>query len=207
MQQIIRFLTETHLPTREALFRLRHYEEWASGDAYLALLLGDLSESEKRPPLVRLHSSCTTGDIFGSQRCDCQAQMHAALRAIAAEERGLFLYLPQEGRGIGLEGKLRAYKLQEQGYDTVDANVRLGYPVDARSYETAVAILQEMQMKRVRLMTNNPAKVAALEAHGIRTERVALEIPPTASNFAYLQAKRQRMGHLFSDLPEGREYA
>lgn len=204
MQQIIRLLSETQLPTRDAVFRLRHYEECASGKAYLALLLGELTESEERPPLLRLHSSCTTGDIFGSQRCDCQAQMHAALQAIAEEERGIFLYLPQEGRGIGLEGKLQAYKLQEQGYDTVDANLHLGYPADARSYTTAVAILQGLHITHARMMTNNPAKIAALQEHGIRTERVALEIPPSASNFAYLQAKRNRMGHLLRGLPETR---
>ncbi len=128
--------------------------------------------------------------------------MHASLRAIAEEKRGILLYLPQEGRGIGLKGKLQAYKLQEQGYDTVDANQRLGYPVDARSYTTAVAILQEMHITDARIMTNNPEKIAALQAQGIRTERVALEIPPTASNFAYLQTKRERMGHLLHGLPE-----
>lgn len=196
MQQIIRLLSETQLPTRDAVFCLRHYEECASGEAYLALLLGELTESEERPPLLRLHSSCTTGDIFGSQRCDCQAQMHAALQAIAEEEQGIFLYLPQEGRGIGLKGKLQAYKLQELGYDTVDANLHLGFPADARSYTTAVAILQDLQITHARIMTNNPAKIAALQSHGIRTERVALEIPPSASNFTYLQTKRNRMGHL-----------
>lgn len=204
MQQTIRLLTDIQLPTKEALFRLRHYEECVSGEAYLALFLGDLTESQDQPPLLRLHSSCTTGDIFGSQRCDCQAQMHAALQAIAEEGRGIFLYLPQEGRGIGLTGKLRAYKLQEQGYDTVDANQHLGYPVDARSYTTAVAILQEMQITHARLMTNNPEKIEALQAHGIKTERVPLEIPPTTSNFAYLQTKRERMGHLLQSLPETR---
>ncbi|EFH81035.1 GTP cyclohydrolase II [Ktedonobacter racemifer] len=204
MQQIIRLLAEIQLPTQEALFHLRHYEECASGEAYLALLLGDFTGSQDQPPLLRLHSSCTTGDIFGSQRCDCQAQMHAALRAIAKEGRGIFLYLPQEGRGIGLAGKLQAYKLQEQGYDTVDANQHLGYPVDARRYTTAVAILQEMQITHARIMTNNPKKIEALQAHDIKTERVPLEIPPTASNFAYLQTKRERMGHLLHSLPETR---
>ncbi|HET8844637.1 MAG TPA: GTP cyclohydrolase II [Ktedonobacteraceae bacterium] len=202
MQQIFRFLSETQLPTKEALFHLRHYEECASGEAYLALLLGTFEESQKHPPLLRLHSSCLTGDTFGSQRCDCQAQMHAALQAIVREGRGVLLYLPQEGRGIGLAGKLHAYKLQEQGYDTVDANQHLGYPVDARSYTTAAAILQDLQIERARLMTNNPEKIAALQAHGISIERVPLEIPPTASNFAYLQTKRERMGHLLQNLPE-----
>lgn len=202
MQQLVHLLSEIQLPTREALFRLRHYEECASGEAYLVLLLGSLAESLDYPPLLRLHSSCVTGDVFGSQRCDCQAQMHAALQAIAQEGRGIFLYLPQEGRGIGLAGKLQAYKLQEQGYDTVDANQHLGYPVDARNYTTAVAILQDLQIKQARLMTNNPEKIAALQAHGISIERIPLEVPPTTSNFAYLQTKRARMGHLLQRLSE-----
>ncbi|EFH80799.1 GTP cyclohydrolase II [Ktedonobacter racemifer] len=205
MQSSINLLSETQLPTREALFRLRYYEESMSGEAYLVLLLGDLEQSQDNPPLLRLHSSCTTGDIFGSLRCDCQAQMHAALRAIAQEGRGIFLYLPQEGRGIGLAGKLQAYKLQEQGYDTVDANQHLGYPVDARSYTTAVAILQEMQITHARLMTNNPEKIEALQAHGIHAERVPLEIPPNASNIFYLRTKRERMGHLLTILPERKD--
>ncbi|HEY1352010.1 MAG TPA: GTP cyclohydrolase II [Ktedonobacteraceae bacterium] len=202
MQQIFRLLSEIQLPTREALFRLRHYEECASGEAYLALLLGSLNGSLECPPLLRLHSSCVTGDIFGSQRCDCQAQMHAALEAIAGEGRGVLLYLPQEGRGIGLAGKLQAYRLQEQGYDTVDANRHLGYPADARSYTTAVAILQDLRIQRARLMTNNPEKIAALQAHGIGVERIPLEIAPTTSNFAYLQTKRKRMGHLLQHVAE-----
>ena len=193
MQQRVRLLSETQLPTHEALFRLRYYEESASGDAYLALLLGDFEQGQENPPLLRLHSGCTTGDIFGSQRCDCQAQMHTALRVIA-----------QEGRGIFLAGKLQTYKLQEQGYDTVDANQYLGYPVDARSYVTAVAILQEMHITHARIMTNNPEKIAALQTQGIRAERVPLEIAPTASNIAYLQTKRERMGHLLSSLPESK---
>lgn len=205
MQSSINLLSETQLPTREALFRLRYYEESMSGEAYLVLLLGDLEQSQDNPPLLRLHSSCTTGDIFGSLRCDCQAQMHAALRAIAQEGRGIFLYLPQEGRGIGLAGKLQAYKLQEQGYDTVDANQHLGYPVDARSYTTAVAILQEMQITHARLMTNNPEKIEALQTHGIHAERVPLEIPPNASNIFYLRTKRERMGHLLTILPERKD--
>jgi 3,4-dihydroxy 2-butanone 4-phosphate synthase/GTP cyclohydrolase II len=207
MQKRIRLLSETQLPTADALFSLRYYEEIETEQAYLALLLGNLQDCYHHPPLLRLHSACTTGDIFGSLRCDCQAQMHAALRAIAHEGRGIFLYLPQEGRGIGLAGKLQAYKLQEQGYDTVDANERLGYPVDARSYTSAVAILQEMQITHARIMTNNPEKIEALRESGIRAERIPLEIPPTANNISYLQTKRKRMGHLLTVLPETKEGA
>jgi 3,4-dihydroxy 2-butanone 4-phosphate synthase/GTP cyclohydrolase II len=139
-KQRLNFMTETQLPTAEALFRLLHFQEIETGLPYLALLLGDLLDCQQQPPLLRLHSACTTGDIFGSQRCDCQAQMHEALHIIASEGRGLFVYLPQEGRGIGLTGKLQAYVLQEQGYDTVEANERLGYPIDARNYAGAIEI-------------------------------------------------------------------
>lgn len=202
MQAHIRYLTEVQLPTAEALFRLRYYEEIETGEAYLAFLLGDLQDSWSNPPLLRLHSACATGDIFGSLRCDCQAQLHASMRKIAVEGRGLLLYLPQEGRGIGLAGKIRAYKLQEDGYDTIEANERLGYPVDARDYTTAIAVLQELQITHARLLTNNPDKIESLRESGIKVERVPLEIEPVASNITYLQTKRERMGHLLSTLWE-----
>jgi 3,4-dihydroxy 2-butanone 4-phosphate synthase/GTP cyclohydrolase II len=157
--------------------------------------MGDLTSHAGQVPLVRLHSACTTGDIFGSQRCDCQAQMHEALQRIAAEGRGLLLYLPQEGRGIGLAGKLQSYVLQEQGYDTVEANEQLGYPVDARSYGCAIAILRDLELSAVRLMTNSPRKIQALTEDGITVERVPLEITPSEHNTAYLQTKSQQMGH------------
>jgi 3,4-dihydroxy 2-butanone 4-phosphate synthase/GTP cyclohydrolase II len=191
MQKLIRLRSETQLPTAEAVFSLRHYEEIETGQDYL----------------VRLHSACTTGDIFGSLRCDCQAQMHAALHEIACEERGIFIYLPQEGRGIGLAGKLQAYKLQEEGFDTVEANELLGYPADARSYTGAVAILHEMHIRHVRMMTNNPEKIAALQEGDILVERIPLEIPPNTSNIFYLQTKRERMGHLLTALTEDNERA
>ncbi len=193
-------VSETTLPTPEATFRLVHYREVASGLDYLALLLGEVQEGA--PTLLRLHSACMTGDLFGSQRCDCQAQMHAALREIAAEGHGALLYMPQEGRGIGLAGKLQAYGLQEQGYDTVEANERLGYPADARDYQSAVEILRDLGITSTRLLTNNPAKIQALREHGIRVERVPLETSPTGDNRHYLQTKRQRFGHLFTDLSE-----
>ncbi len=195
-------ITETQLPTADAVFRLRHFQHIETGEPYLALVLGDLHDCQQKPPLLRLHSACATGDIFGSQRCDCQAQMHAALREIAREGRGMLLYLPQEGRGIGLSGKLQAYLLQEQGYDTIEANTQLGYPVDARSYSCAIEILREMDITHVRLITNNPEKTQALVDSGIAVERVPLEIPPTASNIRYLQTKQQRLGHLLTSLPK-----
>lgn len=193
-------ISETQLPTADATFRLLHYREIETGRDYLALALGDLQEPHAQLPLLRLHSACITGDIFGSQRCDCQAQMHAALHAIALEGRGVLLYLPQEGRGIGLAGKLQAYLLQEQGCDTLEANERLGYPVDARVYTSAVEILREMGITSARLMTNSPTKIQALKEEGIMVERVPLETPPTIHNTYYLQTKQQRLGHLFTSV-------
>lgn len=193
-------ISEISLPTPEATFRLLHYREIETGLDYLALLLGEIQDQPST--LLRLHSACATGDIFGSQRCDCQAQLQASLRAIAAEGHGMLLYLPQEGRGIGLAGKLQAYRLQEQGYDTVEANEHLGYPADARAYTSAVEILHNLGVTSVRLMTNNPTKIRALRERGINVERVALETPPTEDNWHYLQTKRLRFGHVLAALPE-----
>jgi len=199
-EHTISLVAETQLPTVGASFKLLDYQEIATGQHYLALALGDLEKFQKHPPLVRLHSACTTGDIFGSQRCDCQAQLHSALESIATEGQGLLLYLPQEGRGIGLGAKLQAYALQDQGYDTVDANIQLGYPVDARSYATAIEILRTLHISHVRLMTNSPHKVQALTEAGIIVERVPLEITPNAVNTDYLHVKHQRLGHMLSSL-------
>jgi 3,4-dihydroxy 2-butanone 4-phosphate synthase / GTP cyclohydrolase II len=200
----VSFVAETQLPTAEANFRLRHYRDTRTHQDYLALILGyeyEYGDLTGKAPLVRLHSACMTGDIFGSQRCDCQAQMQTALQRIAAEGRGVLLYLPQEGRGIGLSGKLQSYMLQEQGYDTVEANEQLGYPIDARSYAGALAILHHLQLQSVRLMTNSPRKIQALIEGGITVERVPLEITPSEHNSAYLYTKSQQMGHLLTILP------
>jgi 3,4-dihydroxy 2-butanone 4-phosphate synthase/GTP cyclohydrolase II len=204
-EHIVSFVAETQLPTQEANFRLQHYRDTRTHEEYLAVILGDLASDVEQPPLVRLHSACTTGDILGSQRCDCQAQMRAALQNIAAEGRGLLLYLPQEGRGIGLAGKLQSYVLQEQGYNTVEANKHLGYPVDARSYACAIAILHDLKLRTVRLMTNSPRKIQALVEGGITVERVPLEIEPSEHNSAYLRSKFQQMGHLLTLLPTQKE--
>jgi 3,4-dihydroxy 2-butanone 4-phosphate synthase/GTP cyclohydrolase II len=201
------FISETQLPMPEATFKLLHYREIEGGQDYLALALGNLTNQQEQAPLLRLHSACATGDIFGSQRCDCQAQMHAALHAIAAEGRGLLLYLPQEGRGIGLAGKLQAYGLQEQGYDTVEANELLGYPVDARTYTHALEILHNIGITSVRLMTNNPIKTQALREGGICVDPVPLETPPNTHNMHYLQTKQRRLGHMFQSLPDTNEIA
>jgi len=191
----ISFITETRLPTAEAEFCLRHFQEIETGQPYLALILGDPQALRTAQPLLRLHSACATGDIFGSQRCDCQAQLHAALHQIVLEGQGILLYLPQEGRGIGLAGKLQAYALQDQGYDTLDANEHLGYPIDARDYSIALEILQELGIASVRLLTNNPTKINTLRNAGIAVESLPLEIPPNPHNVYYLQTKRQRMDH------------
>lgn len=199
-EHTITLIAETQLPTPIATFKVLDYQEIATGQHYLALVLGDLQELQKQPPLLRLHSACATGDIFGSQRCDCQAQLHTALDIIAQEGHGLLLYLPQEGRGIGLGAKLQAYALQDQGYDTVDANTQLGYPVDARSYTTAIEILHTLHISHVRLMTNSPHKVQTLTEAGITVERVPIEITPNASNTNYLNTKYQRLGHMLTPL-------
>jgi GTP cyclohydrolase II len=164
-----------------------------AGDEHVALLIG---RPDGRAPLVRLHSECLTGDVFGSLKCDCGPQLHAAIAAIAAEGWGIVLYLRQEGRGIGLLNKLRAYQLQDQGFDTVDANTRLGFAVDARDYRVAARMLELLGQRRVRLLTNNPAKVAQLATAGIDvTERVAHALPPNPHNARYLATKRDRTGH------------
>jgi GTP cyclohydrolase II len=165
------------------------------GPEHLALVIGDPSRSG--PVLVRLHSACLTGDVLGSLKCDCGPQLHAALRAIAAEPAGgVLLYLQQEGRGIGLLNKLRAYALQDQGFDTVDANTRLGFEPDERDFSLAAAMLKALGVGAVRLMTNNPDKVAGLAAHGLTVERIEHSMAPNVHNHAYLDTKRDRQGHM-----------
>ncbi|NJS15274.1 MAG: GTP cyclohydrolase II, partial [Sphingopyxis sp.] len=160
---------------------------------HVALVIGRPTE---RPPVVRLHSECLTGDVLGSLKCDCGPQLHAALDAMAAEDWGILLYLRQEGRGIGLVNKLRAYALQDQGFDTVDANIRLGFPVEARDFAIAARMLTLLRRTRIRLMTNNPEKVAQLVAEGIEVvERLPLALPTNVHNAQYLATKRDRTGH------------
>lgn len=194
---IVRRVAETMLPTARGTFRLIAFENTITAETHLALTLG---QANGQAPLVRLHSECLTGDAFGSQRCDCGAQLAVAQQRIAEAGYGALLYLRQEGRGIGLINKLRAYALQDQGLDTVEANHHLGLPADARDYGIAAQILRDLGMEEVRLLTNNPAKVAGLERYGIVVrERLPLHIPPTAANRRYLATKRMKLGHL---LPE-----
>lgn len=186
---------DTWLPTPWASFRLIAYDEPARGAVHLALVLGGVDDGA--PVLARPHSECLTGDVFGSLRCDCQAQLHMAMRLIAEASRGVLLYLRQEGRGVGLANKLRAYQLQDQGLDTVEANLRLGLPVDERDYGVASRILADLGINRVRVLTNNPQKSAGLRAAGIEVvEEVGLVTEPTRQNAGYLDTKRQRLGHL-----------
>jgi GTP cyclohydrolase II len=163
----------------------------------LALLHRNGEDAGDEVPIVRVHSGCVTGDIFHSLRCDCYAQLQASLARIGAAPRGVIIYLPyHEGRGIGLVNKIRAYALQDQGFDTVDANIELGAPIDAREYDLAAQILRDLDLPEIRLMTNNPAKVEALRAHGITVlEQVPIVIEPSSYNKHYLETKRRRMDH------------
>ena len=188
-------LAETVLPTEYGEFRVLAYGNDPEGDVDLALVLGDLNGPE--PVLARVHSECLTGDVFGSRRCDCGEQLELALERIGTEGRGALIYLRQEGRGIGLLNKLRAYHLQDNGLDTVEANLELGLPIDQRDYGRAARILRDLGVSRVRLMTNNPDKVAGLTNLGIDVvERLPLVVPATAQNAHYLEVKQRKMGHL-----------
>ncbi|MBU4459212.1 MAG: bifunctional 3,4-dihydroxy-2-butanone-4-phosphate synthase/GTP cyclohydrolase II [Verrucomicrobia bacterium] len=183
------------LPTHAAVFQLHMYRAQPENEVHLALVLGDLAGGAA--PLVRVHSECLTGDVFGSMRCDCGSQLNRSMDMVAAEGRGAVLYLRQEGRGIGLAHKIHAYALQETGMDTVEANQKLGFEADLRDYSAAAQILRDLGVDAVRLITNNPAKVSGLEKYGVRVEeRVPLVIPPTEDNARYLRAKKQKLGHL-----------
>jgi 3,4-dihydroxy 2-butanone 4-phosphate synthase/GTP cyclohydrolase II len=192
------------LPTEFGMFRAVAYRNEIDGSEHIAMVAGDLGDGEQ--VLVRVHSECLTGDVLGSRRCDCGPQLRGALRQVAAEGRGVVLYVRgHEGRGIGLLDKLRAYALQDQGLDTVDANVQLGLPVDARDYGTGAQILVDIGVRSMRLLTNNPAKRAGLEGYGLSiVERVPLVIEPTEHNAAYLDTKATRLGHAYAP-DEGRK--
>lgn len=185
---------EVDMPTEYGHFHLIPFRQKSNGLEHIALIKGEWKEDE--PVLVRVHSSCMTGDIFGSERCDCGEQLHKAMRMIEKEEKGVVLYLNQEGRGIGLMAKIAAYKLQEEGYDTVDANIHLGYDPDERDYGVGAQILGMLGVRKMRLLTNNPVKRVGLEAYGLAiTENVPIEITPNKYNKRYLETKKERMGH------------
>lgn len=187
---------EVDMPTDYGHFRLIPFRERATGLEHIALIKGDISSDPEKPVLVRVHSSCATGDIFGSCRCDCGEQLHEALRMIEKEGRGAVVYLSQEGRGIGLMDKIKAYKLQEQGLDTVEANIHLGHRADERDYGVGAQILNLLGIKKMRLMTNNPVKRIGLEGYGlVIEENVPIEIEPNKYNRFYMHTKKKLMGH------------
>ena len=186
---------EVDMPTEYGHFQLIPFRQKSNGLEHIALIKGEIKEDE--PILVRVHSSCATGDIFGSLRCDCGDQLHKAMQMIEKEGRGAVVYLNQEGRGIGLMDKMRAYKLQENGMDTVDANIYLGHKADERDYGVGAQILRKLGITRMRLMTNNPVKRVGLESYGLSVvEIVPIEIHSNQYNERYLETKKKRMGHL-----------
>lgn len=193
----IRQMTCARIPTLVGEFRLCLYMDNQDDKEHLALVMGDVAD--QRDVLVRVHSECFTGDVLGSLRCDCGEQLHQAMHQIAEEGRGVLIYLRQEGRGIGLLNKLRAYNLQDVGYDTVDANLLLGHQADERDYTSAALILKDLGVRSIRLLTNNPLKIEDLQRLGILvTARLALQTGVTAENAGYLITKAQRMNHLLS---------
>ncbi len=194
-ERLVQRIASPHLPTRLGDFRLHAYRSDVTHEEHLALVHGEIREEE--PVLVRVHSQCLTGDVFGSARCDCGEQLELAMEKIVEAGRGVFLYLLQEGRGIGLLNKLKAYELQDQGHDTVSANEKLGFPPDIRNYGVGCQILRDLGVRKMRLMTNNPSKYVAIDGYGLEiVERVPLEVHPTDRSRKYLEAKKNKMGHL-----------
>ena len=199
-ERLVRRVASPEMPTASGVWRIHAFHYELEDQTHVALVLGDPSPDE--PVLVRVHSECLTGDVFGSTRCDCGVQLEQAMDRIAAEGKGAILYLRQEGRGIGLANKLRAYELQDQHRkDTVEANLALGFDADHRDYGVGAQILYDLGIRRLRLMTNNPGKYVALEGYGLElVERVPLEVPPVADNRSYLRTKKTKMGHLLESV-------
>jgi 3,4-dihydroxy 2-butanone 4-phosphate synthase/GTP cyclohydrolase II len=194
-ERLVRQVAAVRMPTRFGDFTAYGYESLLDGEQHLALVKGEVAG--KQDVLVRVHSECLTGDVFHSMRCDCGEQLEAALERIEEEGQGVLLYMAQEGRGIGLLNKLRAYELQERGRDTVEANVELGFAPDMRDYGIGAQILVDLGLATIRIMTNNPRKLVGLEGYGLTvTERVPLEVKPTEANLRYLQAKKEKLGHI-----------
>jgi 3,4-dihydroxy 2-butanone 4-phosphate synthase / GTP cyclohydrolase II len=188
-------LASPRLPTPYGEFRVYAYKSDITGEEHVAMVMGEIAEGD--PVLVRVHSSCLTGDVFHSVRCDCGLQLERAFELIANEKKGVILYLLQEGRGIGLINKLKAYELQDQGHDTIEANAKLGFAPDIRDYGTGSQILRDLRVRKIRLMTNNPAKYVAIEGFGLEiVERVPLEIAPSKETQKYLEAKKTKLGHI-----------
>jgi 3,4-dihydroxy 2-butanone 4-phosphate synthase/GTP cyclohydrolase II len=193
-ESLIEVGTEVELPTEYGNFHLIPFRQKSTGTEHMALIKGTWAEDE--PVLVRVHSSCATGDILGSKRCDCGEQLHRSMQMIEKEGKGVLIYMQQEGRGIGLMNKIEAYKLQEEGYDTVDANTHLGFKPDERDYGCGAQMLRHLGIHKMRLMTNNPVKRVGLEGYGLEiVENVPIEVAPNEYNLRYLQTKKERMGH------------
>lgn len=200
-ERLVRCVGQAKLPTKYGDFVVHAYESLLDGKGHVALVKGDLSTVEA--PLVRVHSECLTGDVFGSLRCDCGSQIARALRKINDEGVGVLLYMRQEGRGIGILNKIRAYELQDNGKDTVEANEALGFPPDLRDYGIGAQILSDLGLTKLRIMTNNPRKIAGLEGHGLQVvERVPIEIEPCEDNRFYLATKKRKLGHMLSLTPK-----
>ena len=194
-EKLVERIEVVRMPTEYGDFDLYLYESKTDGQNHLALVRGKVAGA--KDVLVRVHSECLTGDVFGSQRCDCGHQLHQAMHQIATEGKGVIVYMRQEGRGIGLGPKIRAYKLQERGYDTVEANLKLGYPMDLREYGLGAQILSDLGLKTIRLLTNNPKKVVGLEGYGLEiVQQVPIRIKPNPHNEKYLETKRVKLGHL-----------
>jgi 3,4-dihydroxy 2-butanone 4-phosphate synthase/GTP cyclohydrolase II len=188
-------LAAPRMPTPYGDFRVHAYKSDITGEEHVALVMGEISEQDE--VLVRVHSACLTGDVFHSARCDCGEQLDRAFELVAKEGKGVILYLLQEGRGIGLLNKLKAYELQEQGHDTIEANEKLGFPPDIREYGTGSQILRDIGVRKMRLLTNNPAKYVAIEGFGLQiVERVPLEIAQSNDTRKYLEAKKKKLGHI-----------
>jgi 3,4-dihydroxy 2-butanone 4-phosphate synthase / GTP cyclohydrolase II len=195
----VRCAATARLPTDYGDFDIHVYETVFGSQTHVALVRGDIGGGEN--VLTRVHSACLTGDIFHSARCDCGAQLHTALQRIAEEGRGVVLYLNQEGRGIGLANKIRAYALQDEGFDTVEANERLGFPADSRDYRVGVRILRDLGVRSTRLLSNNPRKLAGVTGIGLSvSERLPIEISASPSSHRYLKTKKDKLGHLLSSI-------
>ncbi len=198
-ERLVKRIAITKLPTEYGDFTAIGYSNLVDSNVHIALVKGEINPDE--PVLVRVHSECLTGDVFGSKRCDCGEQLHKAMEMIEKEGKGVILYMRQEGRGIGLENKLKAYELQDRGLDTVEANIQLGFKPDLRDYGIGAQILVDLGVKNMRLMTNNPKKIVGLEGYGLKVvERVSIEIKPHDKNIIYLKTKKKKLGHLLENV-------